>query len=162
VHSIHRNPATGVVSLTAGRPMWDVLLDDARAAVELDGGATPAAGTVEIVRGLCRQALDEALRTYVVRLATRAGRDPKVALRRLDSGSTTRERLQAARRVAGDLGGHPAAVDATSRLVARHLKDWNRAAHGNEARRQVTPAELTAEIRQARRAAAELGREAAS
>jgi energy-coupling factor transporter ATP-binding protein EcfA2 len=159
VHSITRDPMTGVVSLTAGRPMWSVLLDDARAAVELDGPATLAAGTVEIVRGLCRQALDQVLRTFVVRLATRAGADPKVVVRQVDAAATTRDRLMAARRVARGLTGDAGPVNAANRFVVGHLEDWNRAAHGNPARRQVTPAEITAEIAAVRRAAERLDRQ---
>ena len=137
--AVSRDHTTGQVTEEPAHDMWRMLLDDARTTLKL--APKPAGMTVsatDLVRGMCRMALDDALRTFVLREAVNSRRDPDPDLARLDSQFTTRDRIVTVK----DLyPGHSQIVVAES-VVEVHLDDWNRAAHGNLPRSMVQPAEI--------------------
>jgi hypothetical protein len=121
--------------------MWRVLLDDARATWKL--APKPANMTVtatDLVRGMCRMALDDALRRFVLQQAVLAHRDPDPDLARLDEQLKTRDRLAAVK----DLYPGHTQIAAAEPIVEPHLDDWNRAAHGNPPTSAVQLAEIEA------------------
>jgi len=150
-HQISRD-LSGAVTVAAGRAMWDVLLSDASTALALDGrGVEIASGTTDIVRGLCRQAVDDAIRTFVVRVTTQAGDDVTAALAKLDDAHTTRERLDKAKALASRLGTDPGVVAGAREGIAPYLTSWNEAAHGNPPRTPAVKSEISAARRCCRR-----------
>lgn len=143
--SVHRDHLTGDVREEPSPPMWEVLLDDA--AATLDKAPMPGPRTTPptvLVRGLCRMALDDALRHFVLQEAVGVPRDPHIDLAALDKVGTTKDRIAAA------LALHPAhpRVLAAETIVSGHLSGWNQAAHGKAA--AVGPSAV--EIDDARRA----------
>jgi len=143
--NVHRDHLTGVVREEPSPPMWEVLLDDAAAALARapKPGPKTTPPTV-LVRGLCRMALDDALRHFVLQEAVGVPRDPHTDLAALDKVGTTKDRIDAA------LTLHPGhgRVLAAEAIVSTHLNGWNQAAHG----KAKTPGPTAAEIDDARRA----------
>jgi energy-coupling factor transporter ATP-binding protein EcfA2 len=143
--SVHRDHLTGVVREEPSPPMWEVLLDDAAAALARapKAGPTTTPPTV-LIRGLSRMALDDALRHFVLQEAVRVPRDPNADLAVLDQAGTTKDRIAAALTL---YPAHPRVLAAEA-IVDAHLGGWNQAAHG----KAKTPAPTAAEIDDARRA----------
>lgn len=127
--SVTRDAATGVVSHEVTASMWKILVLDARDALHVAESQPGGVGVepTDLVRGLCRMAVDNALRLFVVQQAMQAGRDPGPDLEALDAAYMTKTRIGAVKKL------HPtnAAIPAAERHVARHLDAWNKAAHGN-------------------------------
>lgn len=130
LRTVHRNAVTGEVTIDVSAAAWKVLLDDAQAALDL-GAAHGATSITDIVRGLCRMALDDALWAALLRTEVDAGRNPEPALAALDTELTTNKRLQHV------ITQAPAGSDLRSRAEAArdelqpYLLSWNQAAHGN-------------------------------
>jgi len=105
-------------------------LDDAREALQL-AKSQPSGTTVDptdLVRSLCRMAVDNALRLFVIQEAIKVGRDPGPDLLSLDAVHTTGKRITAVKEL------HPASTAVTAaqqHLPPEVLLAWNRAAHGN-------------------------------
>lgn len=95
VRSVCRDPATGIVTSERTENMWKILLKDARSTLHVvrshEGGVTTTPD--DLVRGLCRMALDNALREFVIREAHRIDRDPTGDLEVLDAAKTTKNRI---------------------------------------------------------------------
>lgn len=105
------------------------------------------ASVESIVTGLCRTALDGAIRQAVITRAVRHGEDVEAALATLGE-QQTRKRIEHI--VA--LAGGPGVLRHTEKCRDDHLGSWNSGAHGQ------APAglDLRAEVRAARRACTEL------
>lgn len=131
--TIERDAASSKVSVDVQREPWQVMLDDARGVLQVSA-RQPDGVTVsptDLVRGLCRQAVDTALRQFVLRAAVRRQRDPSSELEQLDGVSTTKERLKEAKRFyPPDSAAHACVANAETRVLP-HLPSWNQAAHGN-------------------------------
>jgi hypothetical protein len=139
--AVARNHIDGRVTQEPTHDMWRVLLDDARATWKL--ASKPANMTVtatDLVRGMCRMALDDALRRFVLQEAVRTHRDPDPDLARLDEPFTTRDRIVAVEAL------HPAhpQIAAAKSILEPHLDDWNRAAHGSPPTSAVHETEIDA------------------
>lgn len=152
VRAVQRDPVTGRVSVESTGAMWKVLVDDARAALKLSRGQL-GGGTIEpvdLVRGLCRMAVDHALRQFVTENAVRHGHDPGPDLANLDSQNTTAGRFRCA--IALSAAGSPerAAAAAAEARIGAYATGWNRAAHGNPAVSVVTDSEIDAADRACR------------
>ena len=146
VRAVQRDPVTGRVSVESTGALWKVLVDDARAALQLPGGQ-PGGVTIEptdLVRGLCRMAMDNALRQFVTKNAVRHGRDPGPDLTKLDTESTTAGRLKCAKALSAAGSPERAAAEATEARISAYTKGWNMAAHGNPAISVVTDPEIDA------------------
>lgn len=143
VRSVRRDPITGDVCEKVTASMWRILVDDAREALQL-AKSQPGGTTVDptdLVRGLCRMAVDNALRLFVIQEAMKLGRDPGPDLLALDAVHTTGRRITAVKEL------HPAstAVTAAQQHLPQHvLLAWNRAAHGNPPDSTVQAGEVDA------------------
>lgn len=141
--SIRRNPDSHVVDVFEVGPMWRTLLDDAGALLALATDQAQRLGLTVAVRGLCRQAVDNALRILVTREAVRSGANPKEWLERLDRQDvgTTVQRFRAAADLPMSEESLTRISDAAKRLKT-HLQRWNSAAHGNEPSSAATDTEI--------------------
>ncbi|WP_285628261.1 AAA family ATPase [Kineosporia sp. NBRC 101677] len=156
-HQIARDHTTGVVTIKNGSPMWEVLLNDAHAVIEVSGSAeSEVAGMTEVVRGLCRQALDDGLRDFVIRVASRTSNDVPSMLDRLNQARETRRRLTVTAEIGHEHGVARTAVNRALDQVGPYLDGWNRASHGNP---PLTYADSN-EIRAVRQACQQLMNEA--
>lgn len=146
VRAVQRDPATGRVSVEPTGAMWRVLVDDARAALQLSH-RQPGGVSIEptdLVRGLCRMAVDNALRQFVTSNAVQHGRDPGPDLVDLDNENTTAGRLKRAT-LLSDVGSpQRAAAEAAEARIGTYMMGWNMAAHGNPAVSVVTDPEIDA------------------
>lgn len=142
VRSVSRDAATGVVTSEITDSMWKVLIDDARGALKVAGSHHGGVTTTpdDLVRGLCRMALDNALRQFVVQEAVRANRDPGPDLVVLDDAKTTKKRIDAAR---GLCPGSKAPTLAETH-VKPYFPAWNAAAHGEPSSAAADLAEVGA------------------
>ncbi|WP_083451499.1 AAA family ATPase [Leucobacter celer] len=129
---VSRSNTSGEVEVSDSSHFWQELLNDA---VEMREFAIREAGsTGEItnaLRGLCRMAIDNALRTFTLRNAVLRGRDASADLIDLDSVHITNERLE---RAATFWEGEPwenPVLRATQECQV-HLPLWNQAIHGNQ------------------------------
>ena len=131
--TIHRSTSTGAIELVDANPMWATLLEDAANLMSLANPPQLALKLTNVLRGLCRQALDNALRMFVTRAAVRQGADAREWLRRIDSDgvNTTADRFRAAQSL--DLSGDSVAqLTAALAIVPKaSLVAWNAASHGN-------------------------------
>lgn len=140
---VHRDHRTGAVTEEPDPPMWQVLVDDARATSVKAPRATRATTPVAaLVRGFCRMALDDALRHFVLQEALGTSRDPHDDLEALDSDKvkSTGHRLDAA------LALHPAhpRLVAAAGIVSPYMGDWNKGAHGKGPATPVPTTEIDA------------------
>jgi energy-coupling factor transporter ATP-binding protein EcfA2 len=126
-----RDPDTATVRVSARHSPWEHLLVLARRFVDgAHGDGWRVDGPVDgIVAGLCRNALDGAVRQSMINVEVARGGGVAAALQRLDEHKTTRARLAHLFKV---LGGS-ATVPLTAACEATHLGRWNRAAHGERA-----------------------------
>lgn len=146
VRAVARDRLTGQVTAVPTDDLWRVLLNDARGALQVEQ-LQPDGVTVspdDLVRNLCRMALDNAVRQFVLREAVKAGQNPDPDLIKLDGKNTTRDRLKVAMDLQPAGSSSRAAVQTAKHQVAPHLSDWNRAAHGNAPESVVGIAEVDA------------------
>lgn len=129
VRSVSREPSTGKVTSEITHSIWQVLVNDARAALHLAHSQRDGITVVpdDLVRSLCRIALDNALRQFVTQEAMRGNRDPGPDLDALDAANTTKKRIAVVKKI------HPAssAVNDAEQHIAPHLDAWSQAIHGN-------------------------------
>ncbi len=128
LRAVSRNPRTGVVTADPQDEMWSVLLDNAEEV--LKKSLNSCAGRTDMVRNLCRLALENALRQFVIRACFRLGHESEICVNSLDEAKTTAELFDLARNIhENDPGSN--AVDIAKSHVFHYLLGWNRAAHGN-------------------------------
>ena len=143
--SVRRDTTSGQVEVQDVGPMWSVLLEDAESLVKLASGNDQSRNLLtNTVRGLCRQAVDNALRLLVTREAVRSLVDPHDWLAHLDAPevATTDNRIDAVQAL--PLGDRLKNVVSARAKLAPFLKAWNMAAHGNRPDSAVTQEELKA------------------
>jgi energy-coupling factor transporter ATP-binding protein EcfA2 len=154
VRGVHRDPLTGSVTAVVQGEMWQTLVEDASGVVNT--AANPPGNVArpphDIVRGLCRQAFDNALRSFVIRTAVQHGRTPENNLADLDAQNTTKQRLNTVRAFLTAGSSRMARLDDAASIVDAHLDGWNRAAHGNEPSDAPDAEALRGEIKAARQA----------
>ena len=170
--TVARDPRSAQVTVTSTDATWLCLIKDARAVVEgsvvIPGSTTLP--TTDLVRGLCRQALDHAVSVFVIRNAGRAGRDVAADVSALDAQQRTRQRLDLAKRLYprpgpggsdgrpygrhadDDVSGASHPIEVARRLCGPYLSGWDRAVHGNEAITEATKQEVKREINAADKA----------
>ncbi|WP_148060545.1 hypothetical protein [Luteococcus japonicus] len=142
VRSISRN-SSGTLEVLSADAVWRLLLEDARRLFGL-GHLTPLSTSI---RGLCRQAVDNALRLFVTQQAAKNGASPDAWLGQLDAVNVNKlsDRFSAARRPGIDAAGLNALAKAKA-LLTDYEEPWNRAAHGQPSqcpgKEKVTEAEL--------------------
>jgi ABC-type transport system involved in cytochrome c biogenesis ATPase subunit len=152
--SVTRAGETGTVAISPDPGMPAILIRDAQAMFD-DGRAIPGTllSLTDTVRGLCRQAVDNELRRFVLRNAQKQGRNVDVDLRRLDSAKQLDDRFQIALEVTDGHHHSHSAVKTARQQLNPHLNSWNAAVHGSRAESEVHDSE----IRAARRICARLG-----
>lgn len=130
----------GVVHVERSAPAWQLLLDDAKAALALDS-AHDGIGRTDVVRGLCRMAVDDACRAALHADAAANSRDIAADLGALDAKSRTESRLK---HLVQASPGSELAQRAQAALdgLGGRLLDWNRASHGNEPQTSADAAEV--------------------
>ncbi|MGO1053590.1 AAA family ATPase [Crossiella sp. CA198] len=142
---IERTRRDGIVSLTPVDEMWSVLLRDAEESLDMvrKAQSKTTVHVDDLLRGLCRQALDNALRTAVLCYAARTGTPVEPLLMAIDAGRTTEQRLKKAKQLLPN-AGTPHVVDLAIKACKPHLNDWNGGAHGNSQSGPVTKDEIAA------------------
>jgi energy-coupling factor transporter ATP-binding protein EcfA2 len=146
VRTIERNPLTGEATLRVQKQMWEVLLEDAESILKVAGKRVTTVNdeVTNIARGLCRQALDNAVRQLVIRWSLLKDENPETYLKSLDEKYTTRDRLAWAGEIVTSHDEFTCAVETAQDKVGPHLSSWNQAAHGNPAPTGVTLGEIDA------------------
>lgn len=152
--TIHRSTSTGAIELVDANPMWATLLEDATNLMSLANPPQLALKLTNVLRGLCRQALDNALRMFVTRAAVRQGADARDWLRRIDADgvNTTADRFRAAQSLDVSADSVAQLVAALTLVPKATLTAWNAASHDNPPATSFDEAE----IRLARSACTEL------
>ena len=151
--AVTRDPLTGTVQVAITDTMWGLLLDDAAKVLNLSIQAPGTQLTVtDAVRGLCRQALDNALRQAVVYASAKAARDVKQDLAAIDMQNTTTERLDRAAEMFADKPLWRPGIPSARATCAPFFPGWSQAVHGNLPDTEVTMDEIKA----ARRACKQL------
>jgi len=149
VIAVERDPATQEVTWVRHRTPWEALLAEAET-FKSDSMADKwrATASVEsIVTGLCRNALDGAIRHALITHAVRRGKDVADALDELGD-QPTRKRIKHV----VTLAGGPGVLRRTEACRDSHLDRWNSGTHGDG----TAGLDLQTEIRAARRACTEL------
>lgn len=143
VRTVERDSDSGAVTLKQTGMFWSELLQDARNALEVGHtvGRSNLALT-DVVRGLCRQALDNCIRDLVIRISVRSGAKADSNLSILDEEYTTEKRLRSLESIA-----RSARIDSTPVSNARaackaYFGGWNRSAHGNSPLSEATSEEI--------------------
>lgn len=152
VVELARDADRAEVSVTSRRSPWDQLLKDATDfAASAKGGKWQADDAVrEVVGGMCRNAVDGAIRQAVINAGTRLpGRTVLDQLDALNTENTTRRRLQYVLQLAGD-----GALPHTRQCHDTDLLRWNGASHGDPRNLRRPQAEIAV----ARRVCEELHR----
>jgi energy-coupling factor transporter ATP-binding protein EcfA2 len=142
---VSRSISDGTVSIHSSGQFWSRLLDDAKIILEMNEEVSSVSMSVtDTVRGLCRQALDNATREFVLGNALVNARDLDGDMKKLDSRPTSKLRLEFAESVHGTITNSRDGVRQAKEQVERHFGDWNRASHGNEAKSDVNLEEIQA------------------
>jgi hypothetical protein len=81
----------------------------------------------DVVGGMCRNAVDGAVRQAVINMGIQQGVSVGDALARLDERGVTRSRLKHVIELAGGRSSLPL----TAECEAQHLSRWNKATHGH-------------------------------
>lgn len=148
--TLQRDVATATVRWAQHSSPWETLLDDAtkvRDTAQQDGWLVDAPRE-SIVAGLCRAALDGAIRQAAINRAIRHTIAVDAALDALDEQQDTARRFEHVRGLVG--GGR--ALPVAQRCVDHFLPAWNAGTHGAPA----NDLDLGAHVRAARKACAEL------
>lgn len=150
--TLERHPTTGMVKPQQRNQPWQTLLDEAdelRKFGSLGSAAIRDSQVPSLIRGLCRHALDGALRQLALRWAVLSGADLWVTVAEFDQVMDTRARLDHATRY--HLDDEVGPVCAALELCEPFLNGWNAAAHACGG---AEPAGLRDEIAAARNACA--------
>lgn len=145
---VSRDVEKGEIDIESTDEMWRVLLDDARNIVTWAPRSSPTAYLTEgqVVRGLCRQAVDHALHSCVVRYSLARGQDVARNLESIDLLDNTLKRVAFAEGLinATHAGKNP--IDEFNGICGPYLRGWNKAVHGSD----DAKADLNSEIDKAR------------
>ncbi|GAA2862612.1 ATP-binding protein [Pseudonocardia halophobica] len=128
VVELYRDPVARTVSWTRHTEPWQSLLDDAREirkSATTDGWAYTEP-LMSVVAGLCRTAVDGAIRQATITRAVQRSEDVEQALTDLADALTTGARIKL---VTASAGGKTE-LPALERARAGHLRFWNEGAHG--------------------------------
>ncbi|NJQ03971.1 AAA family ATPase [Streptomyces zingiberis] len=157
--AVSRDQQSGTISLERTSQLWDVLLQDAEMVIRWAPRPSPTAylSETQIVRGLCRQALDIAIGQCVIRYSLVADQDVAENAARLDAAMQTRARLDVAREIVQMPAGITNPIDKAMSTCGHHIGNWNKAVHGSTA----TKSDLSGEVNAAREACRELTKWAA-
>lgn len=155
-----RDAHGNIVQVDASHP-WQPLITDARTVLRSNAGSgdehrvLSATTAGLLVLAFCRQALDAALREFVLETSRGTSLGVKAALARLDRAFVTKEALRAVRGLTAQ--GHPARelIDAVLGENG-YLDDLNAGSHGNPIGLVVAPAHLTGRIDRTERFCSEL------
>lgn len=122
---------------------WSELLQDARNALEV-GHTVGRSNLVltDVVRGLCRQALDNCMRDLVIRISLRTGAKADSNLSILDAEYTTEKRLQSLESIAKSAGIDSTPVSNARTACKAYFGGWNRSTHGNSPLSEATGEEI--------------------
>jgi hypothetical protein len=147
---LDREASTQTVRWSSHHTPWESLLAEADQVrdASLSERWLDTASLESVVTGLCRNALDGALRQAAITCAVRRGVAVEEALTALGEQRETRRRVKHVVRLAGGSGRLPR----TEHCEVTHLSDWNRGTHGEPA----AGIDLKVNIRAAREACAEL------
>ncbi|WP_406189392.1 AAA family ATPase [Streptomyces anulatus] len=131
---VSRDGIRGEISVEKTDELWRVLIRDAESVWQFSPkvSTTGYLNEVQIIRGLLRQALDDALRQCVVRYSLFSGENVATSLGLLDGAMTTTKRLDAAKRIISLDPAHSHPVDKARQACGHHIAKWNSAAHGGE------------------------------
>ncbi|MGW2298982.1 ATP-binding protein [Streptomyces violaceorubidus] len=145
---VSRDVEKGEIGIESTDEMWRVLLDDARNIVTWAPRPSPTAYLTEaqVVRGLCRQAVDHALHSCVVRYSLARKQDVARNLESIDLLDNTLKRVAFAEELinATHAGKNP--IDSFNGICGPYLRGWNKAVHGSD----DVKANLNVEIDKAR------------
>ncbi len=145
---VQRRP-NGTIDLNDTEAPWTVLFT--HAGVLLDQATSTTATAARDVCALLRMGFDAALESFVYRaLSERLPEERSAVLSSFEGASTTTARLQVARNLATDMGRFDTAVDP----IKDCLMAWSTGVHAGTSH----DAELTEQLRLARRSAKELAR----
>lgn len=142
--TLDRDPVTGKVEPLQRSQPWQTLLTDADDLVKLGSlgvAAVKDSRLPGLIRGLCRHALDGALRQLALRWAVLSNTDLWATVAEFDKVMDTRVRLTHATRY--HLNGEDGPVPAARELCEPFLDGWNAAVH---ARGGAEPKGLREEI----------------
>jgi ABC-type transport system involved in cytochrome c biogenesis ATPase subunit len=140
---LHRDVERSAVRADVVDSPWDQLLQQASTVLytAAKDDWRVDAPVPDVVGGLCRNALDGAIRHAVVTRAVRLHTAISDALAALDkAGHTTRSRIEHVL----DLAGGPHALPCTTRCRDEYLDGWNDGAHGGSSEHGDLKAEITA------------------
>ncbi|MGW0561151.1 AAA family ATPase [Streptomyces sp. NPDC003016] len=153
--AVSRDGVRGEISVEKTDELWRVLIKDAESVWQFSPkvSSTGYLSEVQIIRGLLRQALDDALRQCVVRYSLHSGENVAMSLGLLDEAMTTVKRLDSAKQIISLDPALPHPVDKARQACGHHVAKWNGAAHGNE----EVKADLKLEIRAGLDACSTLG-----
>ncbi|MFF3971960.1 AAA family ATPase [Streptomyces rubiginosohelvolus] len=145
---VSRDVERGQIHIESTDEMWKVLLDDAKNIMTHAPKPSPTAYLTEsqVVRGLCRQAVDNALHSCVVRYSLSQGRDVANDIASLDGVSNTVKRVQSAQEMMNLTHSGKNPIDDFMKACGHHLGRWNAAVHGTN----DTKENLNLEIKAAR------------
>ncbi len=128
--TMNRVAATGQVTVVERSQPWQSLLDEAEELARLgdDPDLPEGLGRLPgLIRGMCRHAVDGALRQLALRWAVLAEADLQETVAALDEVKETTKRLKHAERYA--LDGTPSPAAAAREACQPYLRSWNQAAH---------------------------------
>ncbi|MFQ6850778.1 AAA family ATPase [Streptomyces sp. 35M1] len=149
---VSRDVEKGEISIESTDEMWRVLLDDADNIVQWAPRSSPTAYLTEsqVVRGLCRQAVDHALHSCIVRYSLAQKKDVTHNVSSLDVLDNTVKRVAFVEGVINQTHDGRNPIDEFNRICGHYLRGWNKAIHGSD----DVKANLTQEIEKAREACA--------
>lgn len=145
LRSIDRSPDSGQVEVGHDTAIWQRLIEDARGALRLSlqESAVVNLRPDDLIRGLCRQAVDAALRVRIIRLAAQDGLDVAEHVSRLDAEWETKARLIFVRRLE-ERQEVDRKVSHARTFLDPYLDGWNAASHGNAPRTSADEVEVQA------------------
>ncbi|MFD8427436.1 ATP-binding protein [Streptomyces coelicoflavus] len=131
---VSRDVEKGEIDIESTDEMWRVLLDDARNIVSWAPRSSPTAYLTEgqVVRGLCRQAVDHALHSCVVRYSLTQGQDVARNLESIDLLDNTLKRVEFVEGLINATHGGKNPIDEFNGICGPYLRGWNRAVHGSD------------------------------
>ncbi|MEU6813488.1 hypothetical protein [Streptomyces sp. NPDC046860] len=144
---VSRDVEKGEISIESTDEMWRVLLDDARNIVTWAPRPSPTTYLTEaqVVRGLCRQAVDHALHSCVVRYSLAQRQDVARNVSSIDAVDNTPKRVAFAEELINQTHSGRNPIDEFSKICGHYLRGWNKAVHGSD----DAKANLTLEIEKA-------------
>ncbi|MCX5605667.1 hypothetical protein OOK29_46865, partial [Streptomyces phaeochromogenes] len=132
--AVSRDTVTGEINVEPTDELWRVLISDARSVWKWSPKPSVTGYLTEsqIIRGLLRQALDDALRQCVIKYSLKVGASVADTVSKLDSGTTTQSRMALAREIISVDTNNAHPVDLAMQACSHHLRKWNNAAHGQD------------------------------